>query len=85
MDWLQVLTIVASTVGCCLYFRKETKAQLDKMEEHGRERDKESKDFHARMCVLEERYVQVIKEQTQMMREQTEIRTLMFQRILEKK
>lgn len=100
MDWFQVLTIVASTIGCCLYFRRETKAQLDKMEEHGRERDKENKDFHARMAVLEEKHLQFVKEQAdrareqaerlhekfqQMMQEQSEIRTLMYQAILEKK
>ena len=85
MDWFQVLTIVASTVGCCLYFRRETKVQLDKMEAHGRVRDEENKDFHARLCVIEERYLQVIREQSQMMKEQSEIRTLMYQSILQNK
>lgn len=61
MDWLQVLTIIASTIGCCLYFRRETKSQLDVLTEHGRERDKEMKDFHGRMCVLEERYIQMMQ------------------------
>lgn len=78
MEWLQVLTIAASTFGCCLYFRRETKAQLDKMEEHGRERDQENKDFHARICVIEEKYIQ-------MMKEQSEIRTLMYQSLLKDK
>jgi hypothetical protein len=76
MEWLQVMTIAGATIGCCLYFRRETKAQLDKLEEHGRERDAEMKDFHSKMCVLEERYIQVMKEQS-------ETRTLMFQRFLE--
>ncbi len=61
MDWLQVFTITATTIGCCLYFRRETKAQLDKMEQHGRERDQETKDFHARLCVLEEKYIQMMQ------------------------
>ena len=61
MEWLQVITIAGSTIGACLFFRKETKAQLDKLAEHGRERDQENKDFHGRMCALEERYVQMMQ------------------------
>lgn len=61
MDWLQVLTIIGSTVACCFYFRKETESQLNKLAEHGRERDQEMKDFHGRMCALEEKYIQMMQ------------------------
>jgi hypothetical protein len=88
MDWLQVFTIAATTFGCCLYFRRETKVQLDKMEEHGRERDQEIKDFHGRLCVIEEKHLQLVRDQAdkfqQLMREQSEIRTVIIQRFLEK-
>lgn len=78
MEWIQVLTIVGSTIASCVYFRKETQAQMDKLADHGRERDQEMKEFHGNMCTLEERYIQ-------MMKEQQEIRTLMWKQILDKK
>ncbi len=61
MSWLQVITIAGSTIGACLYFRSETKYQLDKLAEHGRERDLENKEFHGRLCALEERYLQMMQ------------------------
>jgi len=78
MDWLQVATIAASTIGSCLYFRRETKSQLDKLEEHGRERDKENKDFHGRMCTLEQQYIE-------MMKTQENTRTELLRKALEKR
>ena len=78
MDWLQVFTIVGSTVGCCFYFRKESQADLHEMKtEVGtfkqemkndmremremmaafqRTVHQETKDFHGRLCQLEEKY-----------------------------
>lgn len=61
MEWLQVFSIMATTIGCCLFFRRETKAQLDALAQHGRERDQEMKDFHGKMCTLEERYIQLMQ------------------------
>ena len=78
MDWIQVLTITASTIGCCLFFRRETNDHREQLAEQGRDSDKETKDFHSRMCVLEERYIQ-------MMRNQEEIRNLMLQKAMDKK
>ncbi len=48
MDWLQVLAIAGSTIGACWYMHKETY--------------KEMKDFHGRMCTLEERYYQIMQK-----------------------
>ena len=72
MEWLHVFTIVGSTVGCCLYFRKESQADLKEVkdeirsmearsESHMSEFRKETKDFHGRMCALEEKYQQLKK------------------------
>ena len=47
MDWLQVLTIAGSTIGCCWWMHKETY--------------KEMKDFHGRLCRLEEKYIQMME------------------------
>jgi len=71
MDWMQVITIVGSTVGCCFYFRKETQADL--MEVKGEMKEirecmnefrKETKDFHGRMCTLEEKYQNIVRERS---------------------
>lgn len=47
MDWLQVLTIAGSTIGACWWMH--------------REHSKEMKDFHGRLCTLEERYLQMMQ------------------------
>ena len=47
MDWLQVLTIAGSTIGACWFMHRET--------------SKEMKDFHGRLCALEERYLQMMQ------------------------
>lgn len=67
MEWLQVFTIVGSTVGCCFYFRKETqgdlmevKGEMKEIRECMNEFRKETKDFHGRLCTLEEKYQHII-------------------------
>jgi len=47
VDWLQVLTIAGSTIGAYWFMHKET--------------TKEMRDFHGRLCVLEERYLQLLQ------------------------
>lgn len=47
MDWLQVLTIAGSTIGACWFLHHETY--------------KEMKDFHGRLCRLEEKYMQMME------------------------
>lgn len=54
MDWLQVLTIAGSIIGACFYMHRES---LSKFDEIG----KEIKDFHGRLCTLEERYLQMMQ------------------------
>jgi len=55
MDWYQVLTIAGSTVSACLWMHKENK-------ELAKDFAKESKDFHGRLCVLEERYINMMQK-----------------------
>lgn len=54
MDWLQVLTIAGSTIGACWYMHRENfklwKESTDEM-----------KDFHGRLCTLEEKYIQMME------------------------
>ncbi len=65
MEWLQVGTIAGTTIGCCWFFRKETKEQIAEMKAEAKEFKErsiaESKDFHGKMCTLEERYFQLMQ------------------------
>jgi len=54
MDWIQVLTIAGSTIGACWYMHKENLSQW-------KETSKEMKDFHGRLCTLEEKYTQMME------------------------
>jgi hypothetical protein len=61
MEWLQVGTIAGTTIGCCWFFRKETKEEIAEMRKDMKEFKEEQKDFHGRMCKLEERYYQMMQ------------------------
>lgn len=54
MEWLQVLTISGSTLAACWYMHRENISMY-------REFEKETKDFHGRLCALEERYLQMMQ------------------------
>ena len=54
MDWLQALIIAGSTVGACWWLNRENKEMF-------KEFTQESKDFHGRLCTLEERYLQILQ------------------------
>lgn len=51
MEWIQVLTIILSVVGLFLW----TSGKIDRLSENIM---KEIKDFHGRLCSLEEKYKQ---------------------------
>lgn len=55
MEWIQVLTIAGSTIGSCWFMHKEQRKD-------SLARDKEMKDFHGRLCTLEERYLQLMQK-----------------------
>lgn len=54
MDWMQAIMIAGSTIGACWMMHRENK-------ELAKEIAKESKDFHGRLCQLEERYIQLMQ------------------------
>ena len=54
MVWYQVLTILFSTIGCCWMMHRENIRMHQSYA-------KEMKDFHGRMCTIEERYVQMMQ------------------------
>jgi len=54
MDWFQALTIAGSTIGACWLMHKENLKE-------SKERQNEMKDFHGRLCTLEERYIQMMQ------------------------
>ena len=47
MEWMQVLTIAGSTIGALWFMHRESY--------------KEMKDFHGRLCRLEEKYIQMME------------------------
>lgn len=54
MEWLQAIMIAGSTIGACFYMHRENAQAL-------REINKETKDFHGRLCALEEKYHQMLQ------------------------
>lgn len=47
MDWLQVLTIAVSVIGAMWVMHRQTFSEM--------------KDFHGRLCTLEEKYRQMME------------------------
>lgn len=65
MDWWQVVTVCLTTVGATWYFRREsadeTKLLRRDLIDVMKELKNETKDFHGRLCTLEERYIQMMQ------------------------
>lgn len=55
MDWGQVLSIVAVNVGLIFWIRQDSRDFMNRIETWKDEINKEMKDFHARLAVIEER------------------------------
>jgi hypothetical protein len=55
MDWTQVLTIVGSNLALFIWARSEARSDQQEIREIIRSIQQEMKDFHARLCVIEER------------------------------
>lgn len=55
MDWTQVLTIVLSNMALIFWARAESRADYRALREVIEAIQTEMKDFHARLCVIEER------------------------------
>jgi hypothetical protein len=54
MDWLQVFTIAGSTIGTCWFLHQKSLGWWQ-------ESQREMKDFHGRLCRLEEKYIQMME------------------------
>ena len=54
MDWTQVLTIVGSNLALFIWARTEARNDQQEIREIIRSIQEEMKDFHARLCVIEE-------------------------------
>jgi hypothetical protein len=65
MEWLQAFMIAGSTIGACYWMHRENKQAADvfrlEIKHLGTEIQKEMKDFHGRLCTLEERYIQMMQ------------------------
>ncbi len=65
MDWLQVAAIAGSTIGSCWWLAREHKFEIQQMrtetQQFRNDFQKEVKDFHARLCVLEEKYIHMME------------------------
>lgn len=61
MEWIQVITLFLANAGLILWMRAESRSdwrQMDaKLDEFKTEMRSEMRDFHGRLCVLEERFI----------------------------
>jgi len=67
MEWIQFVIFFVTTVGFLYTIRHETKREIERSNEDRKEiisimkkSQEEMKDFHGRLCTLEERYLQII-------------------------
>ena len=65
-SWIQIISLFLANAGLILWFRAESRAdwrhldnKFDKMLEESKN---EMKDFHSRLIILEERYLQIISK-----------------------
>jgi hypothetical protein len=65
MDWLQVFTIAGSTIGACYWMHRESKSENKQLADEFRcdsnRFREEMKEFHGRLCTIEERYLQMMQ------------------------
>lgn len=59
MEWLQVLSLFLANAGLIFWFRTESRndwRHMDaKLESYMKEMQEERRDFHGRLCAIEER------------------------------
>lgn len=55
MDWAQIVTIIAVNIGLIAWLRSDMKMFEAKIEAWKEEINREMKDFHGRLCAIEER------------------------------
>jgi len=55
MEWTQAIAIIGSTFGMMLFMIRE-------LRQISRDIHAESKDFHGRLCRLEERFLEIVQK-----------------------
>jgi len=55
MDWIQILTILGTNLAMFMWARSEARQDQQELRELIRAIQEEMKDFHARLCVIEEK------------------------------
>lgn len=55
MEWIQIFTVIASNMALFIWARSEARHDQQEIREIIRSIQDEMKDFHARLCVIEER------------------------------
>lgn len=55
MDWTQIFTILASNTALFIWARSEARHDQQELREIIRAIQTEMKDFHARLCLIEEK------------------------------
>lgn len=55
MEWLQVFTLFLANTGLIIWFRTESRNDWKHMDAKLDAIQQEIKDFHARLCIIEER------------------------------
>lgn len=55
MEWLQILTIIGSNLALFVWARTEARHDQQEIREIIRSIQEEMKDFHGRLCAIEER------------------------------
>ena len=55
MEWLQILTILASNLAAFMWARSEARHDQSEMRIILKSIQEEMKDFHGRLCAIEER------------------------------
>lgn len=55
MDWSQIFAIIASNMALFIWARSEARHDQQEIREIIRSIQEEMKDFHARLCVIEEK------------------------------
>lgn len=55
MEWIQIISIFLANAGLIVWFRSESRSDWRHMDSKVDAIHEEIKDFHARLCVIEER------------------------------
>ena len=55
MEWIQIISVFLANAGLIVWFRAESRADWRHCDAHIKAIHDEMKDFHGRLCAIEER------------------------------